>query len=80
MHSSEENEIAFSTHLSVLVFNLLLIVIAVDFFKGGTVLIRDMANVSGAPAEITIFLVFLCVVAIDYIYVKGLLKHKNESI
>ena len=80
MQNSEDTEISFSTHLGVFALNVLFVMLAVHFFTNGTVLIRDMGQVGGAPAEITIFLVFLCVLAIDYVYVKGILKHRNENI
>lgn len=79
MQVSEENEIAISTHFIVLGLNLLFIMLAVHYYKTGTVLIKNMASVGGVPAEMTVFLLFLCLVAIDFIYVKGILKRKNEN-
>jgi len=75
-----EKGFSFQAHLVVALFNIVLVFMFINYFENGSILIRDIAVLSGTPAQITLFLLSLCIVALDYVYIKNIVNQNNENI
>lgn len=78
MKQDEKTRIAVGTHFLMLGFNVFWAFFAMDYFDDGTLGLKGM-DVSDDPALITLVLFSVCSIAINVIYIKGILVQLKNT-
>ena len=74
----EDKSIAFSTHALMLGLNAFCVYLVMVYVEDHHLFIRGM-HVSDGPAQLTVILFALCTIAMDAVYIKGIIKQCKKT-
>lgn len=78
--NGSEKRTSLGAHFFVLLVNALFIHKLIEYVQQGSVSIRHTVLIDGGSAQLMLALFFLCILVLDFIYLKSIFNRNNENI